>query len=84
MTVRLRLQRLGKPKRPYYRLVAIHQKERRNGKPIENLGKYDPMAVTDKVLLNSDRIDYWLKNGAKCSETVAGLLKKAGKTVSTK
>jgi small subunit ribosomal protein S16 len=75
MTVRLRLQRLGKPKRPFYRLVAIDQASRRDGKPVEVLGQYDPMADTEKIKVNRDRIDYWIKQGAQCSETVADLLK---------
>ena len=74
MTVRLRLQRQGKPKRPFYRLVAINQSTRRDGKPIEVLGQYDPMAASEKIKLNRERVDYWLKQGAQSSETVADLL----------
>ena len=75
MTVRIRLQRLGKPKRPFYRLVAINQSTRRDGKPIEVLGQYDPMATTEKVKINQERLEYWLKQGAQSSETVSDLLK---------
>ena len=75
MTVRLRLQRQGKPKRPFYRLVVINQSTRRDGKPIEVLGQYDPMAASEKVKVNRERVDYWLKQGAQSSETVADLLK---------
>jgi small subunit ribosomal protein S16 len=75
MTVRLRLQRLGKPKRPFYRIVAIDKRVKRDGAPIEILGQYDPMAVTDKTKVKSDRIEYWLKQGAQASKTVASLLK---------
>lgn len=75
MTVRLRLQRQGKPKRPYYRLVAIDKRSKRDGAPIEILGQYDPMAVTEKTKVKSDRIEYWLKQGAQPSRTVASLLK---------
>lgn len=86
MTVRLRLQRLGKPKRPFYRLVAIDQASRRDGKPVEVLGQYDPMAGIEKVKVNRDRIDFWIKQGAQCSETVADLLKlkKASAPISPK
>ena len=77
MTVRLRLQRLGKPKKPFYRLVAIDQRAKRDGKPIEFLGQYDPKAVENKVKVKGDRIEYWLKQGAQASKTVAQLLKRS-------
>jgi len=75
MTVRIRLQRLGKPKRPFYRIVAIDKRSKRDGAPIELLGQYDPMAVTDKTKVKADRVEYWLKQGAQPSRTVASLLK---------
>ena len=83
MTVRLRLQRQGKPKRPFYRLVVINQSTRRDGKPIEVLGQYDPMATGQKIKVNQERVDYWLKQGAQSSETVSDLLKikKAAKPI---
>ena len=79
MTVRLRMQRLGKPKRPFYRLVAIDQRTKRNGKPIEVLGQYDPMADKEHKLSNikEERMAYWLKQGAQASKTVSLLLKSA-------
>lgn len=76
MAVRLRLQRMGKPKRAYYRVVAVEQKSKRNGEPIEILGQYDPVAQENKLKVNMDRINYWLGTGAKPSETVAALIKK--------
>lgn len=76
MAVRLRLQRKGKPKRPYYRVVAIDQRAKRDGKPIEILGQYDPIAENNKFKVNMERIHYWLGIGAKASETVAVLIKK--------
>ncbi len=75
MTVRLRLQRLGKPKRPFYRIVAIDKRVKRDGAPIEILGQYDPMAVTEKTKVNADRVQYWMKEGAQPSRTVMTLLK---------
>lgn len=76
MSVRLRLQRVGKPKRAYYRVVAIDQRAKRNGEPLEILGQYDPIATENKLNLKMDRVEYWLKTGAKASDTVADLLKK--------
>jgi small subunit ribosomal protein S16 len=77
MSVRLRLQRTGKPKRPYYRVVAVEQKSKRDGKPIEILGQYDPISTDKKLNVNMDRVNYWLSTGAKASETVAILIKKS-------
>ena len=76
MSVRIRLQRIGRPKRPYYRVVAIDQRAKRNGKPIEILGQYDPALVENKISIKQDRYDYWVKIGAKPSETVSVLVKK--------
>jgi small subunit ribosomal protein S16 len=76
MSVRIRLQRIGRPKRPYYRIVAIDQRAKRNGKPIEILGQYDPLLESEKVNLKMDRFDYWVKTGAQPSATVASLVKK--------
>lgn len=75
MTVRLRLQRLGKPHRPYYRVVAIDQRAKRDGKPIEILGQYDPLPKQKIVKVNTERVDYWLKQGAQVSKTVSSILK---------
>jgi small subunit ribosomal protein S16 len=80
MTVRLRLQRQGKPQRPYYRLVAIDQRAKRDGKPIEILGHYDPLPKQKVIKINQERVSYWLKQGAQTSQTVASILKAAEKS----
>lgn len=77
MTVRLRLQRLGKPKRPYYKVVAIDSRSKRDGAPIEVLGQFDPMLKENKAKLNKERIEYWIKQGAQPSRVVSSLMKKA-------
>jgi len=77
MAVKIRLQRLGKPKRPYYRVVAVDQRAKRDGEPIEILGQYDPIAQDNKLKVNMERVNYWLKTGAKASDTVSELIKKA-------
>jgi small subunit ribosomal protein S16 len=76
VAVRLRLQRKGKPKRPHYRIVAVDQRVKREGKPIEILGHYDPIAECGACSVNMERIDYWLTVGAKASERVSALIKK--------
>lgn len=77
--VRLRMSRLGRPHRPFYRISAIDQRTKRDGKVIEALGWYDPMALdaTKQVNLNVDRIKHWIGVGAQPSETVTDLLIKS-------
>ncbi|HVE12790.1 MAG TPA: 30S ribosomal protein S16 [Elusimicrobiota bacterium] len=75
MAVSLRLQRIGKPHQPYYRVVAIDKRRGPHGKPIEILGSYDPGKEKAKAQIKVERVEYWLKNGAKPTETVASLIK---------
>lgn len=79
MAVVIRLQRIGKPKQAYYRVVAIEKSRGATGKPLEVLGSYDPRQETagKKVQLKKERFDHWVKNGALPSETVATLVKSA-------
>lgn len=80
MAVRLRLKRMGRRHRPFYRLTAVDRRSSRDGRAIEELGWYDPMNADEsrQVELNAERIQYWLGVGAQPSETVASLLKKQG------
>jgi small subunit ribosomal protein S16 len=73
--VRIRFSRGGCHKKPFYRLIAIDRKERRQGRPLEFLGWYDPLRK--ETQLNAPAIKKWLGNGAQPSDTVANLLKKA-------
>jgi small subunit ribosomal protein S16 len=77
MAVRLRLARMGRKKRPFYRIVAADQRAPRDGRFIERLGYYDPMKKPVDLKVDLDRIDYWLSVGACPSETVASLIGKA-------
>jgi small subunit ribosomal protein S16 len=78
MAVVIRLQRIGKPKQAYYRVVAIDKREGATGKPLEVIGSYDPRveAAGKKVQLKADRYEHWIKVGALPSETVETLVKK--------
>ncbi len=76
MSVRLRLQRHGAKKRPFYRLVATDKRNSRDGQYIELLGTYDPMVEPPSVRINRERVDYWLSVGAQPSDTVGVLIKK--------
>ena len=75
----LRLKRLGRRHRPFYRVNAMDKRAPRNGRVIEALGWFDPIAPEDKqVSFKEDRINYWLSVGAQPSRTVATLLRRAG------
>ncbi len=76
MAVKLRLARFGKTGQPVYRLVAIDEHQKRNGRAIEILGLYDPHKKADKLTATKARVDYWLSVGAKPSATVKSLLSK--------
>jgi len=76
MAVAVRFQRVGKIKHAFYRMVAIDSRKRRDGKPLEVLGHYNPSAQdAPKLTVHNDRITYWLQKGARPSETVKSLLK---------
>ena len=74
MVVRLRFQRLGRPKHPFFRLVAVDSRKKRDGAVIEKLGYYNPKTKEFKV--NREKLKLWLSRGALPSETVNNLLKK--------
>lgn len=76
--VRLRLQRHGRKKRPYYHIVAADQRFARDGRIIEDLGRYNPLLTTDQVSINTERALYWLETGAQPSDTVRSILKREG------
>jgi small subunit ribosomal protein S16 len=75
--VRIRLTRMGAKKRPFYRIVAVDQRFRRDGRCIEQLGWYDPMRTPSAVKVDLERVDYWMGVGAQPSDTVARLISKA-------
>lgn len=72
MTV-VRLTRMGRNKRPFYRIVVTDSRKRRDSGWIESIGTYNPMVAENKVTLDKERYDYWLSVGAKPSEKVAKL-----------
>ncbi len=80
MAVRLRLKRMGRRHRPFYRIVAVDRQKQRDSRVIEELGHYDPVnhAPEQQVTLNRERIEYWLGVGAQPTQTVHGLLRKDG------
>jgi small subunit ribosomal protein S16 len=79
MAVVLRLSRAGAKKKPYYHVVATDSRNPRDGKFIEAIGAYDPNKSPPLVQFNQDRLQHWLKAGARPSETVAQLIKRSAK-----
>ena len=77
MAVRIRLARYGRKKRPFYRLVAADGRAPRDGRYIERLGHFDPMAEPNELVVDLERVDYWIGVGASPSETAAKLIEKA-------
>lgn len=80
MAVRIRLKKMGRKHKPFFRVCATDARTARDGRVIEELGYYDPMVRdTDaRAILNGERIDYWLGVGAQPSDKVAVLIKKYG------
>ncbi|MBQ6465673.1 MAG: 30S ribosomal protein S16 [Oscillospiraceae bacterium] len=74
--VKIRLRRMGAKKAPYYRVIVADSRSPRDGRFIEELGIYDPMAEGEKIKLDVERAKYWISNGAQPTDTVRGLLKK--------
>lgn len=75
--VRIRLARLGAKKKPFYRVVVADSRSPRDGRCIESIGHFNPLAEPPVVLIDLARADHWIKNGAQPSETVADLIAKA-------
>lgn len=78
MAVKIRLKRLGKIRAPYYRIVVADSRTKRDGRVIEEIGKYHPTENPSFIEINSDRAQYWLGVGAQPTEQVTALLKLSG------
>src|SRR5262245_37998608 len=76
--VSLRLQKVGRPKIPHFRIVAIDSRKARDAAGLEILGHYHPKEKTQKVSVNAERLKYWLERGAQPSDTLRTALKTAG------
>ena len=77
--VKIRLQREGKKKAPFYHIVVADSKSPRDGKIIEQIGTYDPMTEPSTIVLDNSKVEQWIINGAKPTETVKKLIEKASK-----
>ncbi|MDO5740931.1 MAG: 30S ribosomal protein S16 [Ornithinimicrobium sp.] len=78
MAVKIRLKRMGKIHAPYYRVVVMDSRQKRDGRAIEEIGKYHPTEEPSLIDINSERAQYWLGVGAQPTEQVAALLKITG------
>jgi small subunit ribosomal protein S16 len=75
--VKIRLTRAGAKKRPFYRIIAIDEREPRDGRPLEFLGTYDPRPNPEQVRVEAERVEAWVAKGAKLSPTVRSLMRRA-------
>lgn len=75
--VKIRLRRMGAKKAPFYRIVVADSRFARDGRCIEEIGTYDPLSADKKIVVDAERANYWLANGAQPTDTVRVLLKKA-------
>jgi len=75
--VKIRLQRQGKKKAPFYHIVVADSRRARDGRIIEQIGTYDPMTNPSTVVLNKELVEKWIKNGAKPTDTVKRLIEEA-------
>ena len=80
MAVRIRMKKMGRRHRPFFRVCAMDGRSPRDGRVLEELGTYDPMIrdVDGRAVLNTERIDYWISVGAQPSDKVGVLIKKYG------
>ena len=76
--VKIRLRRMGAKKAPYYRIVVADSRSPRDGRCIEEIGTYNPMTESNAITVDVEKAQTWIKNGAQPTDTVRGLLKKAG------
>lgn len=78
MAVKIRLQRIGTKKKPFYRIVAIDGREKRDGKFIDQLGRYQPIVDGEQLTIDEQKLVQWIGKGAQPTNTILQLLKKKG------
>ena len=73
MAVKIRLRRMGQKKAPFYRIIVADSRSPRDGRIVEKIGTYDPMTEPSTIVLNKEKLEQWMKNGAQPTETVKAL-----------
>ena len=77
--LKIRLQRQGKKKAPFYHVVVADSRSPRDGKIVEKIGTYDPMTNPATINIDSEKVDAWIKNGAKPTDSVKNLIERVNK-----
>ncbi len=77
--VKIRLQRQGAKKAPFYHIVVADSRSPRDGKIIEKIGSYDPMTEPSTIIIDKEKFEQWVKNGAKPTDSVRNLVERASK-----
>lgn len=77
--VKIRLQRQGAKKAPFYHIVVADSRSPRDGKIIEKIGSYDPMTEPSTIIIDNEKLEQWVKNGAKATDSVKNLIERASK-----
>jgi small subunit ribosomal protein S16 len=77
--VSIRLKRIGTKKKPFYRIIVMDSRRPRQSKPKEIIGYYNPLKETPEIIVDLEKVNYWLKRGAQASKTVQSLLHKVSK-----
>lgn len=75
--VKIRLKRVGAKKAPFYHIVVADSRSPRDGKIIEQVGTYNPMVEPSEIKIDKEKVEKWIKNGAKPTDTVKALIEKA-------
>lgn len=75
MAVKIRLKRIGSKKKPFYRIVVADSRAPRDGKFIEEIGYYNPLTESKEIKVDAEKVNTWIKNGAKPTDTVNRLFK---------
>jgi len=78
VSVKIRLQRVGTKKRPFYRVVAVDSRKKRDGEVVDFIGRYQPIVNGTQFEINEEKVLKWLGNGAQPTDTILQLLKKEG------
>ena len=77
--VKIRLQRQGAKKAPFYHIVVADSRSPRDGKIIEKIGSYDPMIEPSKIVIDKEKLEQWIRNGAKPTDSVRDLVERTEK-----
>jgi len=78
VSVKIRLQRVGTKKKPFYRVAAMDSKKKRDGDVIEYVGRYQPIVSDKQFVVDEEKVLKWLNNGAQPTDTIKSLLKREG------